>query len=417
MAPRRDAAERDRAIARGVLAASLLGSLLLAFWLALRDARALPIVVALAIALIGSWPLAAALGRRAGNPGWLLALAALNAVIVVPELALRLSGFRYEAGTQFGYPRPSQFTAFEPHAQLFWSYRPADADINSWGFRGREIELPKPAGVFRVLALGDSCSEKGYPEELERQLESERAGATRFEVTRLATSGYSSHQGRLAAELYAERIEPDLALVYFGWNDHWRAYGASDAEKQVVLSDGLLDRAYARSLRVSRLVGLAGWLRDGLRGVKREPSDFPRVPPDDYRANLRIIARQLSEAGATVIFVTAPTSFYRLGVPAYLVQAGLTPDAETVLAEHRAYNQIAREVARDESAYLLDLEAELDRLPNEELESIFRLDGIHFTPLGAQRVAAEVGAFLARERLIPEARERLIPGRASGSVP
>jgi lysophospholipase L1-like esterase len=397
----RDAAERDRAIARGVLLASLAGSLLLAIWLALQDARALPIAAALALALIGAWPLAASLGRRAANPGWLLALAALNAVIVVPELALRLSGFRYEAGTQFGYPRPSQFAAFEPHRQLFWSYRPSDPDINSWGFRGPEVELPKPSDVFRVLTLGDSCSEKGYPEELERQLGSERTGSTRFAVTRLATSGYSSHQGRLAAELYAERIEPDLALVYFGWNDHWRAYGAPDAEKQVVLSDGLLDRAYARSLRVSRLVGLAGWLRDGLRGVEREPSDSPRVPPEDYRENLHAIARQLRGAGAEVIFVTAPTSFYSLGVPVYLMQAGLTPDAETLLAEHRGYNQIVREVARDESAYLLDLEAELGRLPNDELESIFRLDGIHFTPLGAERVAAQVAAFLALEGLLP----------------
>jgi lysophospholipase L1-like esterase len=102
-----------------------------------------------------------------------------------------------------------------------------------------------------------------------------------------------------------------------------------------------------------------------------------------------------------VIFVTAPTSFYGLGVPAYLMQAGLTPDAETVLAEHRDYNQIVREVAREESAHLLDLEAELGRLPNQELESIFRLDGIHFTPLGAERVAAEVAAFLALEGLLP----------------
>ena len=401
MSARRDAAERGRTSARGVLLASLAGSLLLAIWLVLQDARALPIVAALALALIGVWPLAAALGRRAANPGWLLVLASLNAVIVVPELALRLSGFRYEAGTQFGYPRPSQFSAFEPHRQLFWSYRPSDPDINSWGFRGPEVELPKPSNVFRVLTLGDSCSEKGYPEELERQLGSERAGATRFDVTRLATSGYSSHQGRLAAELYAERIEPDLALVYFGWNDHWRAYGAPDAEKQVVLCDGLLDRAYARSLRVSRLLGLASWLRDGLRGVDREPSDSPRVPPEDYRENLRAIAQQLRGAGAEVIFVTAPTSVYRLGVPAYLMQAGLTPDAETLLAEHRGYNQIAREVARDESAYLLDLEAELGRLPNEELESIFRLDGIHFTPLGAERVAARIAAFLAGEGLLP----------------
>ncbi len=49
----------------------------------------------------------------------------------------------------------------------------------------------------------------------------------------LALSGYSSHQGRVLAELYGETLEPDLAVIYFGWNDHWRAYQTIDSQKVV----------------------------------------------------------------------------------------------------------------------------------------------------------------------------------------
>jgi lysophospholipase L1-like esterase len=407
-----DSAARDRelALARGLLLASLGAAALLAGWLALRDARALPIFGLLALALVAVWPLSAALGRRGANPGWLLALAALGAVLLIPELGLRLAGFRYESGIQFGYPRPSQFTPFEPHPQLFWTLRPDDPDVNSWGFRGREVQLPKPPDVFRIVVLGDSCSERGYPERLEGRLGASAAPGRRVEVTRLATSGYSSHQGRVAAQLFGARTGADLALVYFGWNDHWRAYGAPDAEKRVVLSAAPLDRLYARALRVSRLVGLAGWLRDALRGQEREPSSGPRVPPERYRENLRAIASEMRGAGARVVFLTAPTSFGRLGVPGYLMEARLTPDAQTVLAEHRAYNQIVREVAREQGAALFDLEARLGALSAAEQARIFRSDGIHFTEAGADEVARQLAEFLTREGLVP------VGGGRSGAV-
>ena len=129
--------------------------------------------------------------------GWLLAFATLNLLLIVPELALRVVGFRGEAGIQFGYPRPQEFVAFDPDARLFWKLRSSNRNVNSLGFPGKEVVVPKPDHRYRVLFLGDSCTQQGYPDIVEILQNGGREALTRqIESITLAVSGYSSHQGR-----------------------------------------------------------------------------------------------------------------------------------------------------------------------------------------------------------------------------
>ena len=94
---------------------------------------------------------------------WLLAFATLNLFLIVPELALRATGFRGEAGIQFVYPRPHEFVKFDPDERLFWKLRSTDRNVNSLGFPGKEIVTPKPDHRYRILFLGDSCINKAIP--------------------------------------------------------------------------------------------------------------------------------------------------------------------------------------------------------------------------------------------------------------
>ena len=99
--------------------------------------------------------------------------------------------------------------------------------------------------------------------------------------------------------------------------------------------------------------------------------------------------------------MTAPSAHATLGVPDYLVEEGFAPSAEAVLEEHAAYNRVLREVATAHStSRLLDLAAELDARPAEELRSLFRPDGIHFTDAGLDEVARLVAAFLREQGLV-----------------
>ncbi len=81
-----------------------------------------------------------------------------------------------------------------------------------------------------------------------------------------------------------------------------------------------------------------------------EPLEQVRVPADQYRNNLAGIYDVLNAAGIPVVFLTAPTSHYRDGVPDYLVDQDFARDRDSVKRLHRQYNDIVRQVAARRSA-------------------------------------------------------------------
>jgi len=353
---------------------------------------------------VACWWLAGRLSQSGKDARWLLCLAAFNLVSLVPELALRTLDFRSEPGDQCRNLHPAFHSCFVPDKDLFWKREPSSPGVNSLGFCGGEINRPKPPGVFRILFLGDSCAEQDYARLVEKCLNGPIASdVTRFECIPLAVAGYSSHQGRVLAELYSAAMEPDLAVVCFGWNDHWQAYHTTDAEAAIGPVEQLIRDAYqySRLLQLgSRIVGVVQDFDPG--GFL----DQVRVPPDQYRENIRLIKRSFDTQGVPTIYVSAPTSHYELGVPDYLVEEGLAPDKESVIRRHRTYNRIIREVAEASGARVLDLEVELSH--GDSLERVFLADGIHFTDEGLRMVALRMCRFFEREIPVPP-----IPGWTS----
>tara|TARA_B100000809_G_C15002722_1_gene482097 strand:- start:456 stop:878 length:423 start_codon:yes stop_codon:yes gene_type:complete len=57
---------------------------------------------------VSSW-IVKTLARRGKPYKWVLVLALVNLLPVVPELSLRVAQFRYQSGIEFGYPRPDTF--------------------------------------------------------------------------------------------------------------------------------------------------------------------------------------------------------------------------------------------------------------------------------------------------------------------
>ena len=165
------------------------------------------------------------------------------------HMALTLSG---GAGHQFReYPLPTQdggqdVAQFTFHAlgdnavgvfvrpsmwQKLWvDFRPGvqqdDAyqiSINSHGFRDREIVVPKPEGLFRIVCIGGSTTAEGptneltYPKLLERVLR-ERHGADRVEVINAGVFASRSNNELDRVQQYLA-MQPDLLLHYNAVND------------------------------------------------------------------------------------------------------------------------------------------------------------------------------------------------------
>lgn len=97
-----------------------------------------------------------------------------------------------------------------------WLLRPGDHDAEA---------------AWRMAFLGDSCTEQGCGDAVPPRLASSRPDGPRFEAVNLGVAGYSSYQGRIVARRMLGKLEPDLGVVCYGWNDHWLAYGAPDSKK------------------------------------------------------------------------------------------------------------------------------------------------------------------------------------------
>jgi lysophospholipase L1-like esterase len=357
----------------------------------------LSISCGLILCLAVSWFLMSHLHRKQKDISLFLTLGIFNLLLVAPELVLRVAAdFRYESGVwqkrDFAYPEQRHFFwRIVPDDKLFWKYSPDEPGINSWGFRGKEIEVRKPRNVIRAVFLGDSCMEQGYPT-MAGELMNEKYGnrQRQFECVTLAVSGYSSHQGKVMAELYGSKVQPDLAVTCFGWNDHWLAWTSIDSKKVVRVSKTFVEKAVDVPYRGFQLLQFLNWLVVPHPNYAGKLSEV-RVPENDYRENLTNMADTFARIGCPVVFLTAPTAAYKSGFgynyPSFSVSE------EAVVKLHKRYNEIVREVAKERHAFLLDLETEFN--PLENIQSLFSEDKIHFTNDGIKVMAHKVSDFIS----------------------
>ena len=108
-----------------------------------------------------------------------------------------------------------------------------------------------------------------------------------------------------------------------------------------------------------------------------------------------------------VVFIAAPTSYYRVGVADDLLEESFAPNKGSAVTMHRKYNQIGRNIAEETGSFLLDLEFDFNSLDN--CEEMFQRDGIHFPELGLDLVAERIAEFveatvLSSERAITTGR-------------
>ena len=96
---------------------------------------------------------------------------------------------------------------------------------NQLGFREREFQVPKPAGVYRVMVLGDSLTwgaglaeAQRYTNRLEELLRETHAGR-QIEVLNFGVSGGPTVRERDLLAEHVDAVDPDLVVVGFCLND------------------------------------------------------------------------------------------------------------------------------------------------------------------------------------------------------
>lgn len=102
---------------------------------------------------------------------------------------------------------------------------------NAMGLRDREFALPKPAGTFRVLSLGDSYAfgwgvalEETYAKRLEQALNADEPGKP-LEVVNAGVPSYESWRELKLLERIGPALQPDLVICQIADNDLGREGG------------------------------------------------------------------------------------------------------------------------------------------------------------------------------------------------
>ncbi len=272
---------------------------------------------------------------------------------------------------------------FLPDEDLFWKLpiHPRDVDIRAIQ---PDVDVPPKGERRRILVLGDSCSRLSRVLPPYSALLEDSLRTLQVEVWNAAVPGYTSWQGRawLAKQLLA--IELDVAVVYFGWNDHWRA-------------TGITDRDYSERLKGST---------PRLPLLFQKISDPPplRVSVDDYRHNLTGIVKDLEAIGTKVVLVAAPGHLSQ-EARARVLQTRYMVRGDDANALHREYLEVVHRVSEESNVPLVDAAAVFAAL--NASRQLLQRDCIHLTDKGHRLMTT-----LLTAQLTPD-----LAGAAGGPAP
>lgn len=309
------------------------------------------------------------------------AVIATAAALSIAEIGLRLMRYEfgmYPAAVQFGWPDPATMEQrYQLDRDLLWVPKDYGATLERWSGR-------RPT----VAHLGDSCTEFGrYDEYLEALVENRGPAlpGRGYSFVNLGVGGWSSYQGLVQMRRDVVRIRPDIATIYFGWNDHWRSYGVEDRDMGAFLRSTPGWMITLSRFRLAQLVMQARLARHR-RAVEAEAQSPERVSLQDFESNLASMVRIARESGIVPVLLTAPTSHQVGREPAYLVPRWLY-DLNRLVPLHLEYVEVVREVSREHDVHLVDLHAEFASMDVAERDGYFNEDGIHLNDRGNEKIA------------------------------
>ena len=284
--------------------------------------------------------------------------------------------------------------------------------VNSLGFRGPEIPMPKPPGTLRLAFVGASttwCGEvsgndKVWADVVAKSL-AQAFPAHRFDYVNGGVPGYTIPASLKNLELRIAPLAPDIIVIYEGMND---------------LSGELREVAAAKGVTRDAKMEPASWLADysllwnlaekNLRvwfAQRRVESAEGRLDLDAaalgqrFRLDLTGLVQAAQQRAKRVAVATfsiqlrpgqSPEEQLRAAASRLYYEPFMTPQG--ILAAYRRYNEIVREVADATDALLIDGENDIPGDPAHFA------DTVHFTDAGSAAMAARVTRALVNDPTI-----------------
>jgi lysophospholipase L1-like esterase len=152
--------------------------------------------------------------------------------ILILEIVLRLYpkfGYNYNSFRTTFASNPSlrdwntsaQKYFYRPSSLLGYEHVPnCKPYTNRYGFIGKEYNLKKSKGVYRILIIGDSIAEQRWPADfLEEKLNKGFSSIYKFEVWNTGVGSYDVRRYALFLKYRALIYKPDMVIIYLFMND------------------------------------------------------------------------------------------------------------------------------------------------------------------------------------------------------
>lgn len=271
--------------------------------------------------------------------------------------------------------------------------------INSFGMRDREFTPAKPAGVYRVLVLGDSVafgwavrSEDTFSKQLERSLNLKKPAGYQFEVLNTGTRGYNTYQELRLLEEVGLQFSPDLVVLVYVNND------AEPIEKQA----GLIDPRHAWLVRAKDFVKehsyLYAFFRKNFEVARHQvtPQKFSERYVDQFLKDNP--GWQASYGALRELKALSDSKGFHLLLAVCPQFENLLPGQSYPKPYQRIHEQVL--TAADELHIdTLDLLAELRGQDPEKLKATTN-DSYHPSPYGHQLIAEAIQRYLEQHYLM-----------------
>jgi lysophospholipase L1-like esterase len=307
-----------------------------------------------------------------------------------------LAVFVYLAYT-FAFPSSSltyDEVAYQPLPYVMYGLKPDFTrggtlvrSSNAQGFRGAAIEMPKPAGRYRIVCLGGSTTysfavndDQTYPLHLQSALVAARPDLD-VEVINAGVESYTTAESLNNLVFRVLELEPDAIVVYHGANDvRVRRYAnyAPGYEHYRRSWSGSVDRLGTTSL---------GGINELIQHERPEPpgdagANLRATDTASYRRNITSMVAVAAAHGVLPVLVT-----FALGER--FAQSERQPELIVGVEQH---NDVTREVAAEHGAVLIDLAQQFG--PHAHLF----VDSVHLNDEGcevkADLIAADLVAHL-----------------------
>ncbi|MBN1120816.1 MAG: SGNH/GDSL hydrolase family protein [Anaerolineae bacterium] len=365
---------------------------------------------------------------------WMVVVSVIVSLLLV-ELGLRymIHNFsrEYDRLTLYDPTPIDRFTLrYEPHnyegyiPARGWTSNEFDDMNNSLGFRGPEVKIPKPDGVYRIVAVGGSTTYgtevnnwyESYPAQLEEVLR-EDYGYTNVEVINGGAAGYNSWETLINLAFRAMDVEPDLVIFYQNTNDvHSRIvppdlYRGDNSARRTVWDQEMVDQMFnAWYIRIPsalwRFLGVNfEWFESprgfGLGKVTSLPCSgnsadesclgmtpeaaLAANPPIYYERNIRSIVGISENNGADILLLTWASNPDKPGYS----------EREEYRVAYAEHNEIVERVARELDTHFYDFASAMS------MDPVLWADGRHLTAEGNRVKAELIAAYIDEAGIIP----------------